>query len=169
MIVLIRVKQVKVSVKNDNIEAIYSALVRKLKVNVNDIVNIDIVKKSIDARHTDNVCFVYEIDVKLKDLSKIKFDNDVSISVSNKYSLVLSGDIVLESRPIVVGSGPCGLFCAYFLAKYGFKPIVIERGEDMDNRVKTVSEFWNGGKFNSNSNSEKLSIKKSKATSISSL
>ena len=149
---MIRVKQVKVSVKNDNIEAIYSALVRKLKVNVNDIVNIDIVKKSIDARHKDNVCFVYEIDVKLRDLSKIKFDNDISLSVNNKYEFVPNGDIVLESRPIVVGSGPCGLFCAYFLAKYGFKPIVIERGEDMDNRVKTVNEFWNGGKFNSNSN-----------------
>ena len=149
---MIRVKQVKVSVKNDSTESLYSALVRKLKVNVNDIVKVDIVKKSIDARHKDNVCFVYEVDVKLKDLSRIKFDNDVSMSVSSKYEFVPSGDVLLESRPIVVGSGPCGLFCAYFLAKYGFKPIVIERGEDMDNRVKTVNEFWNGGKFNCNSN-----------------
>ena len=152
MICVIRVKQVKVSVKNDTSDALYSALVRKLKVNVNDIVKVDIVKKSIDARHKDNVCFVYEVDVELKNLSHIKFDNDITMSVSNKYEFVPSGSIDLLSRPIVVGSGPCGLFCAYFLAKYGFKPIVIERGEDMDSRVKTVNEFWNGGKFNPSSN-----------------
>ena len=152
MILVIRVKQVKVSVVNDSIRDLYSALVRKLYINVNDIVNVNVVKKSIDARHKDNVCFVYEVDVDVKDLSKIKFDNDITMSVSSKYDFVPSGDVVLKSRPIVVGSGPCGLFCSYFLAKHGFKPIVIERGEDMDSRVKTVNDFWNGGKFNSNSN-----------------
>ena len=149
---MIRVRQIKVSVKNDNINKLYSELVRKLKINVNDIVNINVVKKSIDARHKDNVCFVYEVDVDVKDISRIKFDNDVSMSVSNKYSYSLSGSLSLNNRPIIVGSGPCGLFCAYELAKEGYRPIVIERGEDMDNRVKTVNDFWNNGKFNSNSN-----------------
>ena len=118
MIVVIRVKQVKVSVKNDNVSDLYGALVRKLRINVNDIVKVDVVKKSIDARHKDNVCFVYEVDVEVKDLSKIKFDNDVTMSVSSKYDFVPSGDVVLKSRPIVVGSGPCGLFCSYFLYQY---------------------------------------------------
>ena len=149
---MIRVRQIKVSVKNDNIDKLYSELVRKLKINVNDIVNVKVVKKSIDARHKDNVCFVYEVDVDVKDISRIKFDNDVSMSVSNKYSYSLSGSLSLNNRPIIVGSGPCGLFCAYELAKEGYRPIVIERGEDMDNRVKTVNDFWNNGKFNSNSN-----------------
>ena len=149
---MIRVRQIKVSVKNDNIDKLYSELVRKLKINVNDIVNVKVVKKSIDARHKDNVCFVYEVDVDVKDISRIKFDNDVSMTVSNKYSYSLSGSLILNNRPIIVGSGPCGLFCAYELAKEGYRPIVIERGEDMDNRVKTVNDFWNNGKFNSNSN-----------------
>lgn len=149
---MIRVRQIKVSVKNDNIDKLYSELVRKLKINVNDIVNVKVVKKSIDARHKDNVCFVYEVDVDVKDISRIKFDNDVSMSVSNKYSYSLSGSLSLNNRPIIVGSGPCGLFCAYELAKEGYRPIVIERGEDMDNRVKTVNDFWNNGKFKSNSN-----------------
>ena len=149
---MIRVRQIKVSVKNDNIDKLYSELVRKLKINVNDIVNVKVVKKSIDARHKDNVCFVYEVDVDVKDISRIKFDNDVSMTVSNKYSYSLSGSLSLNNRPIIVGSGPCGLFCAYELAKEGYRPIVIERGEDMDNRVKTVNDFWNNGKFNSNSN-----------------
>lgn len=137
---------------NDSTDELYNALVRKLKINVKDIVNVKVVKKSIDARHKDNVCFVYEVDVEVNNINKIKFDNDVTMSVSSKYDFVPSGDIGLSSRPIVVGSGPCGLFCAYFLAKHGFKPIVVERGEDMDSRVRTVNEFWNGGVFNPNSN-----------------
>lgn len=149
---MIRVKQVKVDVRNDCIEELYSSLVRKLKINVNDIVNINIIKKSIDARHKDNVYFVYEVDVKLDNLSKIKFDNDISMSSSSDYSFVPSGDLALSNRPIVVGSGPCGLFCAYELAKNGYRPIVIERGEDMDSRVSTVNNFWNNGVFNPNSN-----------------
>ena len=149
---MIRVKQIKVSVKNDNVQELYNALVRKLKINVNDIVNVKVVKKSIDARHKDNVCFVYEVDVEVKNINRIKFDNDVAMSVSNNYSYSPSGNLTLNNRPIIVGSGPCGLFCAYELAKEGYRPIVIERGEDMDSRVRTVNEFWDNGVFNSNSN-----------------
>ncbi len=127
-------------------------MVRKLKINVNDIVNVKIIKKSIDARHKDNVCFVYEVDLDVRDINRIKFDNDITLSVSNNYSFNPCGNLVLNSRPVIVGSGPCGLFCAYELAKEGYRPIVIERGEDIDNRVRTVNEFWNNGCFNSNSN-----------------
>ena len=149
---MIRVKQVKIGVQNDSVQELYKSLVRKLKVNVNDIVNVVIIKKSIDARRKDNVCFVYEVDVDVRDLSKIRFDNDISISVSSEYVFSPSGDVFLNARPVIVGSGPCGLFCAYELAKSGYKPIVIERGEDIDSRVKTVNNFWSNGIFNSNSN-----------------
>ena len=149
---MIRVRQIKLSVKNDNIDDLYNALVRKLNINVNDIVNVNVVKKSIDARHKECVAFVYEVDVDVKNINKIKFNNDVTMSVSNNYSFFPSGKSVLNNRPIIVGSGPCGLFCAYELAKEGYRPIVIERGEDMDSRVCTVNDFWNNGNFNPNSN-----------------
>ena len=152
MIVVIRVKQVKVNVKNDTIDELYNALVRKLKVSIGDIISSRVVKKSIDARHKDNVCFVYEVDVLVRNIDRIKFDNDVTMSVSDSYEFFPSGNLSLSSRPIIVGSGPCGLFCAYELAREGYMPIVIERGEDMDSRVKTVNDFWNNGRFNSNSN-----------------
>ena len=149
---MIRVRQIKINVKNDNSTALINELVRKLKINSDDVLDVKIVKKSIDARHKDNVCFVYEVDVEVRNINKIKFDNDVTMSVSNKYLYSVSGSLSLNHRPIVVGSGPCGLFCAYELAKEGYMPIVIERGEDMDSRVRTVNEFWNDGRFNSNSN-----------------
>lgn len=149
---MIRVKQIKVNVKNDSDDVLYGLISKKLGIGVNDILTVNIIKKSIDARHKDNVCFVYEVDVDVRDISKIRFSDDVSKSVRSVYSFSPSGDDSLNFRPIIVGSGPCGLFCAYELAKYGYKPIVIERGEDMENRVRTVNNFWNGGKFNSNSN-----------------
>ena len=148
---MIRVRQIKVDVRNDSLENLYSSLVRKLKVNRSDIKSVNIIKRSIDARHKDNVYFIYEVDVDL-DESNIKFDSDVLRSVSCKYSFIPSGSVSLSSRPIIVGSGPCGLFCAYFLALNGYKPIVLERGESMENRIRTVSDFWETGKFSSSSN-----------------
>lgn len=149
---MIRVRQIKVDVRNDSYEELVSSLVRKLKVNSGDIVDVNIVKRSIDARHKDNVYFIYEVDVNLKNESKIKLGGDILKSVSEKYCFKPSGNSYLSNRPIIVGSGPCGLFCAYELALYGYKPIVLERGEDMDNRVKTVIDYWDNNKFCPNSN-----------------
>lgn len=149
---MIRVRQVKVDVANDSYQELFSSLLRKLRVKNDDIIDFKIVKKSIDARHKDSVCFIYEVDVSLVNESNIKLGGDILKSVCDKYSFVSSGTVSLSSRPIIVGSGPCGLFCAYELSKSGYKPIVLERGEDMDSRVKTVFDFWNDGKFSPNSN-----------------
>ena len=149
---MIRVRQVKVNVKNDNIDKIKDELVRKLHVNLDDIIDVKFVKKSIDARRKDNVCFIYELDVSVKDVSKIKFDNDVFFHENRDYCFSCNGSIKLLNRPIIVGSGPCGLFCAYELAKYGYEPIVIERGEEMDKRVQSVLDFWSNNRLNPNSN-----------------
>ena len=56
------------------------------------------------------------------------------------------------SRPVIVGFGPCGMFCGLVLARAGLKPIIIERGQDVDSRTKAVEEFWNGGNLNPESN-----------------
>ena len=62
-------------------------------------------------------------------------------------------DFVLpEERPVVVGFGPCGMFCALVLARAGLSPIVIERGDDVDTRQSKVEEFWRTGKLDTESN-----------------
>ena len=149
---MIRVRQIKVDVRNDSSDELLNSLVKKLRINRSKIIDFNIVKKSIDARHKDSVCFIYELDVNVSNESFIKFGGDILKSSIEKYSFESCGDISLSHRPIIVGSGPCGLFCAYELALKGYKPIVLERGEDMDNRVKTVLDFWENGKFCSNSN-----------------
>ena len=59
---------------------------------------------------------------------------------------------LLKHRPVIVGSGPCGLFAALILAQQGFKPIVLERGKAVDERVIDVQRFWNTGEFDPRSN-----------------
>ena len=149
---MIRVRQIKVDVRKDSYDELVSSLVRKLNINNSDIIDVNIVKRSIDARHRDNVYFIYEVDVSLRNESKIKLGGDILKSVNDKYSFEPSGYDYLNNRPIIVGSGPCGLFCAYELALYGYNPLVLERGEDMDSRVKTVLDFWNNNNFKTNSN-----------------
>ena len=58
----------------------------------------------------------------------------------------------MKGRPIVIGSGPGGLFCAYLLAKTGYEPIVLEQGESIEKRKKTVEHFWKTGELNGESN-----------------
>lgn len=146
---MIRVRQVKVDVRNNDI---IGSLIKKLRVKNDDILSFNIVKRSIDARHKDCVCFIYEVDVCLKNESKVKLGGDIIMSVNDAYSFIPCGDLLLNNRPVIVGSGPCGLFCAYELALAGFKPIVLERGEEIDKRVSSVYEFWNNNKLNVNSN-----------------
>ena len=148
---MIRVRQIKVPIDEDIIE---NYICKKLKISKNEILKIKINKKSIDARKKDNIHYVYEVDVKLKDEEKIlKHKNtDILKTPVEKYAFNITGTNFLNNRPVIIGSGPAGLFCAYLLAENGYKPIIIERGEKIEDRVETVSRFWKEGILNTESN-----------------
>ena len=59
------------------------------------------------------------------------------------YDFPNSGTKKMEHRPVVIGSGPAGLFCAYLLAEHGYRPVVYERGASVEERKKDVERFWN--------------------------
>lgn len=69
-----------------------------------------------------------------------------------KYHFPSSGSETLSHRPVVIGSGPAGLFCAWYLAKAGYCPLVLERGEEADKRQETVENFWKNGILDPDSN-----------------
>ncbi|NLP34462.1 MAG: NAD(P)-binding protein, partial [Clostridiales bacterium] len=69
-----------------------------------------------------------------------------------KYNFKPNGTMELKLRPVVVGTGPAGLYCAYLLAKHGYQPLVIERGEEVAKRVQAVEHFWNCNELNTESN-----------------
>lgn len=148
---MIRVKQVKVSI--DNID-IMGSISKKLKVNTSDIIDYKIIKESIDSRKKPEIYLVYELDVNLKDEKSILNKNilDVSVSLEEEYNFIPSGEETLHNRPIIIGSGPSGLFASYMLALNGYKPLIIERGEKIEDRVKKVNKFIESGILDINSN-----------------
>lgn len=148
---MIRVRQVSVNIKENNLKEIIAS---KLKINENDIKNIKINKRSIDARHKPDLYYVYEVDIDVLNEEKIlkRISNDILRTPNEEYIFNVTGNKVLKNRPIIIGSGPSGLFCAYMLALNNYKPIIIERGEKVEDRVKTVNKFWENGILNPNSN-----------------
>lgn len=153
---MIRVRQVKVNVREDTRDNLIRVISKNIKVNVNEIRDIEIVKRSLDARYKPDLFYIYEVDVCVDNendiLNKNRNNNDVFVSVDDKYVFPKIGNIKLDKRIVIVGSGPAGLFCAYLLAEMGYRPLVIERGEKVEDRILTVHNFWNSGKLNKESN-----------------
>mgnify|MGYP000217689821 CR=1 FL=1 len=102
----------------------------------------------------DNIFYIYTLDLKVKNESKILKTNknpDVTMAEYIKYEYP-KADIKPNTRPIVVGFGPAGMFAALVLAQTGFKPMVFERGRDADNRLKDIEKLRTEGILNPNSN-----------------
>ena len=144
---MIRVRQVSVLIgSNYNLK---ESLAKKLNISISDIKYLKIHKRSIDARFKPKLYYVYELDVILT--KKVKHKDIIKVP-NEEYIFNSSGTIKLEERIVIVGAGPAGLFAAYLLSQAGFKPLVIDRGEMIEKRVKTVEKFWKEGILNKNSN-----------------
>lgn len=152
---MIRVRQVKVEVTTDNEETRLQAISKKLRIPKEKIKEYSIKKQSLDARDKNHIYYVYEVDIlieKEQEFLKKNRSPDILPSPDETYVFPKSGEYPLNHRPIIVGSGPAGLFCAYLLAENGYHPIIIERGEKVEDRVNTVNLFWETGKLNQESN-----------------
>ena len=147
---MIRVRQIKVNIENDNTNNLLNKISKKLGIDPSSILDYKIVKKSLDARDKRNICYVYEVDINTK--CRVKLSTDVFEVEEENYSYEVSGNIKLNNRIIIVGAGPAGLFCAYLLSEAGYNPIIIEQGEKIEDRIKTVEEFFNTNKLNFLSN-----------------
>ncbi|MCI7420341.1 MAG: FAD-binding protein [Alphaproteobacteria bacterium] len=120
---------------------------QKLGVKETELQNFTVSKKSVDARNKNNVHFVYSIDCNSSSLVR---DKDIEqLPEIEQLTFNIKSDSV---RPIVVGSGPAGMFAGLALAEAGLRPIVLERGAPVEQRQKDVSSFWHGGELKANSN-----------------
>lgn len=135
-------------------ELLKNAAAKKLKLNIKDISSFRILKKSLDARKKDDMQYVYSVVIGLQDYTKIKLINNKEIFEykQESYVEISRGDCQMLGRPIIIGSGPAGLFCGLLLAERGYKPLLLERGKDVDARTKDIDLFWKGGVFNEESN-----------------
>ncbi len=132
---------------------VISAVSRKTKCQIKDIVKCNIVRRSLDARPFHPMP-VYSATVEVTINGKKNFNNK-----SNDIQLITSKNTAYQYRqkkftnpPVVVGAGVAGLMAAYYLAMAGACPILIERGCKAEERVKYVNDFWKNGNLNLNSN-----------------
>lgn len=131
------------------------ATVRKSLGNVSaKDISFRVSKQSVDARKKDEIRIVLSVDIRCRNeeaLLKRHIKNLQPVS-EKKYVIPETGSEELRNRPVIIGSGPCGLFCAYYLAKQGYRPLVIERGGSVEDREKAVEAFFNGSPLNPSSN-----------------
>ncbi len=149
---MLRIQQIKLPIDHTEEDLLIKAA-EALKVKKEEIKELSIFRKSIDARKKDEILFIYALDVDTyKEIKVSKRNTNVSVVEPFIYEVQTTGEKPLNNRPVVVGSGPAGLFCALLLAEKGYKPIVLERGKKVKERVKDIEKFWKDGSLNLNSN-----------------
>ena len=144
----IKVSNIKLNIDSSNEDAIKFALD---KVGLNDAKDIEIVKLSIDARKKPDIKKIYTVGFST-DKKIAKKDGVMVLDEKPSYKYEITGEKSLSKRPIVIGFGPAGMFASYLLAINGYKPIIIERGGKVEDRVKSVEKFWNTNELDFESN-----------------
>ncbi len=150
------IQNIKLSFEISKDEAFAIAKHRLLKFfSKKSIGEMKIYKTSVDARKKDNICFVYSVSAEVfaspKSDAKALAKEGI-VPLENEELKITFGNEDMKERPLVVGFGPCGMFCALILAENGYRPIVIERGSDIDKRTADVERFSKFGVLNPESN-----------------
>ena len=156
---MIRINQIKLPLGHHRQDLLKKAA-RILGVPAGEIDQFNIIKQSVDARKKPDIFYSYVVEAAVKNVTGKKEEKlvgklrnrDVVVMENVPYSLPLPGMEPLAHPPVVIGTGPAGLFCGLLLARKGYRPILLERGEDVDARTSRVAGFWENGRLCPDSN-----------------
>ena len=144
---MIRLTQIKLPADHTP-GALTKKAAKLLRVSPEEIKELYIRKRSLDARKKPELFYSYTIDVSVKKeaeiLHKVK-SPQVNLCKETRYQFPVAGDERMGERPVIIGTGPAGLFCGLMLARHGYRPILLERGSSVEERQKKVNAFWQGG------------------------
>lgn len=142
---MLRLTEIKLPLDHSE-DAIASAILKKLQIAPPALLHYTIFKRSYDARKKDAIVLVYIVDVETTQekslLQRFKKDPHIVPTPDMSYRMVAQAPDTLASRPIVIGTGPCGLFAGLMLAQMGFRPILLERGKAVRDRTVDTFAFW---------------------------
>ena len=158
---MLRLNELKLPLHHSD-KDLTDAVARILQVEADDLLNIDVFKRSYDARKKSNILLIYQLDIVLaKTLEKRLLERFANQSMLRKspdtgYHFVAQAEADFpaghQQRPIIIGFGPCGILTALILAQMGLKPIVLERGKDVRQRTQDTWGLWRQRKLNTESN-----------------
>ena len=137
-------------------EQLETLLVKKYSPLQGRIKAIHVVRRAVDARKKPHITFVYtlflEVDQEQQVMKKLSRHKDITLMEPEMPEPIVCGAKPMQHRPVVVGFGPAGMLAAFYLAREGYRPIVLERGQDVDQRTLDVEQFWKEGIFKPESN-----------------
>ena len=151
---MIRVNEIKLALDEEE-DILPERAAKILKINKKYIKSYTIYKKSVDARKKDDVHFTYSLDVviTLDENQIVQKCKSPKVQLVQPYKYVMpENKRVSKFRPVVVGFGPAGMFAGLILAQAGLRPIILERGKDVDSRTADVNKFWQTRELNEESN-----------------
>lgn len=145
---MLRLENIKIYEDLANDEVLKEACI-KYKLDLKNVKKYVIYKKSIDARNKENIFYNYTIDIEYAGSQNIK---NIKIVNEEEFNLNINVKRKAETRPVIIGAGPAGLFCGLVLIQNGIKPIIIEQGKKVEDRKKDVDKFLETGVLNTTSN-----------------
>ena len=133
------------------------AILKRLGIVPEDLVGYSIFRRSYDARKPSAIVFIYTLDIELRNeaalLARLRADRHVGLTPDTSYHFVARAPATpTTTRPIVIGTGPCGLFAGLILAQMGFRPLILERGKAVRERTQDTWGLWRKGQLNPESN-----------------
>lgn len=152
---MLRITELKLPLNHPE-GAIKSAILARLGITEENLITYTVFRRAHDARKRNAIHLIYTFDVETKNeeivLLRLKNDPKISITPDTSYRFVTQAPKNLTMRPVVIGTGPCGLFAGLILAQLGFRPIILERGKEVRERTKDTFGLWRKRQFNPESN-----------------
>lgn len=156
---MLRLNEVKLPLEHDE-AALPAAILARLGITAADLTGFTVFKRSYDARKRSAVVLIYSLHVEVRNeaavLARLSHDIHLMPAPDTDYKFVAGGEQLAghtsEPRPIVIGTGPCGLFVALILAQMGLRPLILERGKQVRERTVDTFGFWRKRELNPESN-----------------
>ena len=156
---MLRLNEVKLPLEHDD-AALPAAILARLGIAADELLGFTVFKRSYDARKRSAVVLIYSLHVDVKNeaavLARLGHDIHLMPAPDTDYKFVAGGEQLAghsnEPRPIVIGTGPCGLFVALILAQMGLRPLILERGKQVRERTVDTFGFWRKRELNPESN-----------------
>ena len=152
---MLRITELKLPLDHSE-AALRAEILRRLDIADEALLGYTIFRRGHDARKRPLITFTYTLDVEVKDeegvMRRLKNDRHVAPAPDTSYHSVARAPANLTERPVVIGTGPCGMFAGLILAQMGFRPIILERGKAVRERTKDTWGLWRNGVLNPESN-----------------